>query len=195
LARRETVELVARRLESRARGIPIVLDPVMRSTSGVELLSVDGVQKLVERLLPQAALVTPNAAEAGYIAGLEVTERKTMQHAADELLLRGASAVLITGGDLEGDTVVDLLRTVDGIETWFEGPRIETRSSHGTGCTLSSAIAVGLAEGLTLEGAIERARRFVAGALGAGLPFGGGVGPVDHGWQLRAADGKVQESD
>jgi hydroxymethylpyrimidine/phosphomethylpyrimidine kinase len=173
LARRATVELVARVLERKARGIPIVLDPVLVSSSGLELLEVDGHDTLIRRLMPLCALVTPNAAEASLITGLEITEEAHLYQAADRFLLMGQAAVLITGGHLAGDTVVDLLRTVDGLERRFEAPRWP-ESPHGTGCAMASAVAAGLAHGYTLESAVERAHAFVHDAIVRSIRMGRG---------------------
>jgi hydroxymethylpyrimidine/phosphomethylpyrimidine kinase len=173
LARRATVELVARVCERMARGIPIVLDPVLVSSSGHELLEVDGHDTLIRRLMPLCALVTPNTHEAALITGLEITEEAHMHQAADRFLLMGQAAVLITGGHLGGETVVDLLRTVDGLERRFEAPRWP-ESPHGTGCAMASAVATGLAHGYTLESAVERAHAFVHAAIARSVRLGRG---------------------
>jgi hydroxymethylpyrimidine/phosphomethylpyrimidine kinase len=173
LARRATVELVARVCERKARGIPIVLDPVLISSSGHELLEVEGHVTLIQRLMPLCALVTPNAPEAELITGLKITEEAHMYQAADRLLLMGQPAVLITGGHVGGETVVDLLRTADGLERRFEAPRWP-ESPHGTGCAMASAIAAGLAHGFTLESAVERAHAFVHEAIERAVRLGRG---------------------
>lgn len=183
LAKRATVELVTRVCERKARGLPIVLDPVLVSSSGHELLEVDGHAVLIQRLMPLCALVTPNVQEAALITGLEVSEEAHMYQAADRLLLMGQAAVLITGGHLPGDTVVDLLRTADGLERRFESPRWPV-SPHGTGCAIATAIAAGLAHGFTLESAVERAHDFVHAAIERSLRLGNGrpilyTGPAD----------------
>jgi hydroxymethylpyrimidine/phosphomethylpyrimidine kinase len=173
LARRATVELVARVCERKARGIAIVLDPVLVSSSGHELLELDGHTTLIRRLMPLCALVTPNAAEAELITGIKITEEAHMYQAADRLLLMGQAAVLIKGGHLGGETVVDLLRTMDGLERRFESPRWP-ESPHGTGCALASAIATGLAHGYTLESAVDRAHAFVHDAIVHAVRMGRG---------------------
>jgi hydroxymethylpyrimidine/phosphomethylpyrimidine kinase len=173
LARRATVELVARVCERKARGIPIVLDPVLVSSSGHELLEVDGHDTLIRRLMPLCALVTPNTQEAALLTGLEITEEAHMYQAADRFLLMGQAAVLITGGHLGGDTVVDLLRTIDGLERRFEAPRWP-ESPHGTGCAMASAVATGLAHGYTLESAVDRAHAFVHEAIERAVRMGRG---------------------
>jgi hydroxymethylpyrimidine/phosphomethylpyrimidine kinase len=184
LARRATVELVARVCERKARGIPIVLDPVLVSSSGHSLLELDGHATLIQRLLPLCALITPNAPEAELLTGLKITEEAHLHQAADRLLLMGQPAVLITGGHLAGETVVDLLRTADGLERRFEAPR-RPESPHGTGCALASAIAAGLAHGFTLESAVDRAHAFVHEAIERAVRLGHGrlllqTGPAAH---------------
>lgn len=164
LGRRATVELVARVCEDRARGVPIVLDPVLISSSGHELLEVEGHATLIRRLMPLCALVTPNAPEAELITGVKIREEAHMHQAADHLLMLGQAAVLITGGHLGDDVVVDLLRTADGLERRFEAPRVAD-TPHGTGCALATAIAAGIAHGYTLEFAVERAHDFVQAAI------------------------------
>jgi hydroxymethylpyrimidine/phosphomethylpyrimidine kinase len=177
---REVVDVVAARLRSLSRPLPIVVDPVFVSGSGASLLSQEGRASVVKKLLPLATLVTPNAPEAGMISGVEVGTVDDMQHAADRLLLMGPEAVLIKGGHLQGDTVVDLLRTADGIERRFETPRQRTTSTHGTGCTLASAIAIALAEGMTLEGAVQTAEAYVHEAIRTAPGYGSGLGPLNH---------------
>lgn len=184
----QTVELVARVCESSARGIPIVLDPVVRSSSGVALLSPEGVEALRERLLPLAAVVTPNADEAEALTGVAVRAPDDMLHALDRFQLMGVSAALVTGGHLEGDQVVDILRTADGEQYRFEHDRLDTRCTHGTGCTLSTAIACGLGEGQTLRGAVEQARAFVLDAMRSAVPLGSGRSPLDHSFRFRRGD-------
>lgn len=181
---REIVRAVAAELESRATTIPVILDPVMVAKGGAPLLEKDARSMLIERLFPIAALVTPNVPEAELLTGRTAHDPDDLPRLAERLLTLGPAAVLVKGGHLEGDTVVDLLRTLDGAEERFEGPRVLTRSSHGTGCTLASAIATGVAEGLTLSSAIARARRFVLRALETAPGLGQGHGPLNHGFRL-----------
>ncbi len=186
LAQRSLVEIVARTLEAHARHVPVVLDPVMVASSGGSLLDEPGRRLLAQRLIPLSALVTPNLPEAEALTGISVSDEGGMHQAAEALLLMGASAVLVKGGHLQGNEVVDLLRTADGAERRFVSERIETRATHGTGCTLSTAIATGLAQGMTLESAISRAIGFVHDAMRAARPLGhGGAGPLDHAFPLR----------
>ncbi len=174
------VDAVVRTVERHARGIPLVVDPVMIASSGEALLQPDAAAMMRLRLVPIAALVTPNAPEAEALTGVPVRSVDDMGPAADRLLAMGASAVLIKGGHLEGDVVVDLLRTADGAAQWFDGPRIHSQHTHGTGCALASAIAAGIARGLRLEDAVGRARAYVAEAIRRAPGLGGGAGPLNH---------------
>ncbi len=185
LVDRTTVELVARRLEN-VGTVPLVVDPVIRSSSGTELLDARGVDALKRRLLPRCALITPNLDEAEALTGISVRDEGGMHAAADHLLLLGANAVLITGGHLASETIVDLLRTADGLEERFESERIDTTCTHGTGCTLSSAIATGVAQGMTLRSAVQRGIQFVQQAMRHAPRIGKGpAGPLDHGFVFR----------
>lgn len=177
---RQTVEAVSRRIRGVGRPIPLVVDPVIVSSTGATLLAPDGRAALVKQLFPLAAVVTPNAPEATLLTGVEMDGFEGMQHAADRILLMGPEAVLVKGGHLPGDTVVDLLRTADGLERRFESPRVHGRPTHGTGCTLASAIAVGLAEGMTLEGAVQTAREYVLQAIRTAPGYGTGLLPLNH---------------
>jgi hydroxymethylpyrimidine/phosphomethylpyrimidine kinase len=173
------VEMVARMCESAGAGIPLVVDPVMVAKGGASLLDQSAIDMMVLRLFPFASLVTPNVPEAEALTGMKLRTPEDLRRAADVLLGLGPSAVLMKGGHLEGDTVVDVLRTADGEEHRFEGPRIVTRSTHGTGCTLASGIAAGIAEGLTLHGAVSRARKYVVRAIELAPGLGDGHGPLE----------------
>lgn len=177
-----TVDLVARLLAE--AGVPAVIDPVMVAKGGASLLAGDAVAAVRERLIPHAALLTPNAPEAATLTGLIVETTDDLRRAGDVLLGAGARAVLMKGGHVAGERVVDLLLTPDG-ETAFEGERIDSRHTHGTGCTLASACATGLAQGLPLEVAVARAWDYVHEAMLQAPGFGAGHGPLDHGWPLR----------
>jgi hydroxymethylpyrimidine/phosphomethylpyrimidine kinase len=171
---------VARALEGAAA--PVVLDPVMVAKGGARLLPDDAVAALASALLPIARVVTPNLEEAAALVGAApARDRAGMEAAARALLDAGARAVLLKGGHLEGAQSPDLLMTPDG-HVWIEGARIETGDSHGTGCTLSSALAARLALGDDLEAAARAAKSYVAGALAAAyrLSVGGGHGPTHH---------------
>lgn len=173
------VEAVAGVCESLGFGVPLVVDPVMVAKGGARLLDKDALDALILRLLPLASLLTPNVPEAEILTGMSIQTPRDLERAADALLGLGPSAVLMKGGHLEGDSVVDLLRTADGAEHRFESPRIRSRSTHGTGCTLASGIAAGIAEGLTLEGAVTRAREFVVRAIQHAPGLGRGHGPLE----------------
>jgi hydroxymethylpyrimidine/phosphomethylpyrimidine kinase len=178
------VELTARLIEEYA--LPAVVDPVMVAKGGHALLAEAAVAAVRERLVPKAALLTPNAPEAAALTGLRVETTDDLRRAGAALLQLGARAVLMKGGHVEGDPVVDLLMTPYA-ETRFETGRIDTRHTHGTGCTLASACATGLAQGLSLDDAVARARDYVLEAIRRAPGFGAGHGPLDHGWPLRTS--------
>ena len=180
----EVIEAVCQVIETDGAGIPVVVDPVMVAKGGASLLDAAAVEVLKSRLLPMAALLTPNLPEAEALTGKTVGAVGDMAAAADALLAAGARAVLLKGGHLEGRTVTDLLITADGSRR-FESPRIRSRHTHGTGCTLASGIAVGLAQGLDLGCAVARARAYVAKAIRNAPGFGGGHGPLNHGHTVK----------
>ncbi|HEY4102434.1 MAG TPA: bifunctional hydroxymethylpyrimidine kinase/phosphomethylpyrimidine kinase [Polyangiaceae bacterium] len=182
----ETIARVAAVLESRARHLPVIVDPVMVAKGGTALLQPRARAALVERLLPLAALITPNAPEAEALSGVKIETIADIDRAADRLLAFGASAVLIKGGHLPGESIVDVLRTADGEAVRFEHPRIVTQSTHGTGCTLASAIATGVALGLTLRDAVRRAEDYVLEAIRTAPGLGKGHGPLNHGHLIGA---------
>jgi hydroxymethylpyrimidine/phosphomethylpyrimidine kinase len=185
------VEAVASVCESLAFGVPLIVDPVMVAKGGARLLDKGAHDALVLRLLPLASLVTPNVPEAEVLTGMTIKTPRDLERAADALLALGPSAVLMKGGHLEGDTVVDVLRTADGADHRFEGPRIISRSTHGTGCTLASAIAAGVAEGLTLQGAVARARDYVVEAIRRAPGLGKGHGPLEFAHPLLAREASL----
>ena len=156
-----------------------VLDPVMVATSGDRLLEPAAERLLVERLVPLAELVTPNLDEARILVEQDVATPDAMERAGRALLAQGAQAALITGGHLTGDTITDVLVTAGGVRR-FTHPRIDTTSTHGTGCTLSAAVTAGLAQGRPLERAVEDALDFVARAIAAAPGLGRGRGPLNH---------------
>jgi hydroxymethylpyrimidine/phosphomethylpyrimidine kinase len=178
------VATVARVLASTAA--PAVVDPVMVAKGGASLLPDAALAAVRERLIPLAALLTPNAPEAEALTGIAVIDLDGQRRAGEALLMAGAKSVLMKGGHVPGDRVVDLLLTTAG-ETLFEAERLETRHTHGTGCTLASACAVGLAQGLSLEEAVARAWAYVHEALRRAPGLGKGHGPLDHAWPLRDA--------
>jgi len=178
----EIVELVAQLIDE--ANIPAVIDPVMVAKGGSALLTEDAIGAVRTLLVPRAGLLTPNAPEAEALTGISVASTDDLRRAGAALLEAGAGAVLMKGGHVPGPRVVDLLITPYG-ETLLEGPRIETRHTHGTGCTLASACAAGLADGLGLEASVARAWGYVAEAIRRAPGLGAGHGPLDHGWPLR----------
>ena len=160
----------------------IVVDPVMVATSGSSLMQNDAIRTLVEELLPICTLVTPNIPEAQVLSGMTIESKANMISAARSIGDRCHCAVLLKGGHSINDAN-DLLYA-DGVLTWFEGKRIANPNTHGTGCTLSSAIAANLAKGYPLEDAIQCAKDYISGALSAMLDLGRGSGPMDHAFCL-----------
>ena len=179
------IETVCDLLESRVPGVPLVVDPVMVAKGGHPLLEPAALGVLRARLLCRATVLTPNLPEAELLTGMEIRDEDDMRRAADALLSLGPRAVLLKGGHLEGRDVVDLLASEDGIEA-FRGPRIQTRHTHGTGCTLASAIACGLAQGLDLPNTIRRARNYVLTAIATAPGWGRGHGPLNHAHTVRS---------
>lgn len=177
------VEAVASVIDH-AGQIPVVVDPVMIAKGGAPLLAEAAIGAVKSLMIPRAALLTPNAPEAAALTGLSVETTDDLRRAGEALLTLGAKAVLMKGGHVPGERVVDVLMTAEG-ETTFEGERIETRHTHGTGCTLASACATGLAQGLSLNEAVARAWNYVHEAMLRAPGFGAGHGPLDHGWTLR----------
>ncbi len=178
------IKAAADALEAQASGVPWVIDPVMVSSARDRLLDEDAVSVLKERLVLKAALTTPNMAEAGMLTGLAVENTEGMEAAGRALVEGGAGAALITGGHLDGGTITDVLVTADGCER-FQSPRLDTPHTHGTGCTLASAIATGLAQGLGLGDSIIRARGYVHEAIRTAPGFGAGHGPLNHAHTLK----------
>ncbi len=178
------IETIAERLTFyRAEGI--VVDPVMVATSGSKLLSDDAVETLKAKLLPLATVLTPNIPEAEVLAGLEIRSAEDMSRAAEAIGRQYGCAVLCKGGHQLNDAN-DLLWQ-DGKSRWFYGKRIDNPNTHGTGCTLSSAIASNLAKGADLETAVERAKAYISGALAAMLDLGQGSGPMNHAFDIGGA--------
>ncbi len=179
----EIVEVVAEAID-RHRLPNVVLDPVMVATSGDRLIAESTIQVMVRELFPRAVLVTPNLDEAALLVKHPIDDAAALDGVAHELLALGARTVLLKGGHLPGDEVVDLFMPCGGAPLRMTRARIASRNLHGTGCTLSSAIAAHLALGATLADAIERAGTYVAGAIaaGAGVRTGHGHGPLNHGF-------------
>ena len=172
-------------LRRHAAGVPLVVDPVMIAKGGHRLLVSDAETALRDVLLPMAALLTPNLPEAEVLVGFPVRVEADMRRAAERLAELGAGAVLMKGGHLDGDRVVDLLFHEGRFER-FEDPRIVSRSTHGTGCTLASAIAAGLAQKMGLRDSVARARDYVRKAIETAPGFGRGHGPLNHAVTVRS---------
>ncbi|WP_432816288.1 bifunctional hydroxymethylpyrimidine kinase/phosphomethylpyrimidine kinase [Streptomyces vilmorinianum] len=162
---------------------PVVVDPVGVSKHGDPLLAASALDSVRKKLLPVATVATPNLDEVAQLTGVVVERESDLRAAAAAILAYGPRWALIKGGHLEGDAV-DLLTDGDE-EHWLRAPRHENRHTHGTGCTLASAVASGLAKGLTVPEAVREAKQYVTGAIAAGFTLGAGIGPVDHGWRLR----------
>lgn len=175
----DTIQAVAQTLAQHARGIPLVVDPVMEAKGGASLIEDEGANALMVNLFPLATLVTPNVPEAQHLTGLPIEAASDCAQAGQSLLATGASAVLVKGGHLQGETVTDVLVSKAGAQR-LTAPRLKTTSTHGTGCTLATAIATGLAERMTLLDAIRRARAYVQEAIRSAPGFGHGHGPLNH---------------
>lgn len=184
LATRDIIAAVAATWERWGEGIPLVVDPVMVSTSGHRLLDADAERAMIERLLPLAAVVTPNRPEAAALTGLALdTPAEVLAQALAAMAPR--AVIVIKGGHRVGPATevamaTDLVRSPDGAVTWLEAPWVETTSTHGTGCTLSAAIAARLALGSPTHEALIRAKDYLSRAIANALPMGHGHGPVDH---------------
>lgn len=183
----ELIRVIARKLKE-YRASHIVLDPVMVATSGAKLISDDAISSLTEYLLPLAELITPNIPEAEQLSGRAITSEEDMISAAREISSRYGCCTLLKGGHSLNDANDLLCR--DGEILWFRGKRIHNPNTHGTGCTLSSAIAANLAKGFPLDDSVGRAKEYISGALGAMLDLGKGSGPMNHAFSL---NGKYAE--
>lgn len=181
LASAELVRTVAAALVEAGRPL-LVVDPVFVSKHGDTLLADDAVGALRDELLPMAAVVTPNLPEAAALTGLDITDREGMVEAARRLAATGVGTVLVKGGHLDGAESPDLVYA-DGEATWLEAERIPGRHTHGTGCVLSAAITAELARGMDPADACLAAKHFIERAIAAGLELGGGIGPVNPGWE------------
>ena len=184
LANAEIIRVVAAKArEHHFRNL--VVDPVMVAKSGDRLLRADAVRALRKELIPQAYVLTPNLPEASDLLGRQITDIPGMRDAALEIHALGAANVVMKGGHLEGDLVVDILYDGEGFHE-FSGPRIQTRNTHGTGCTFASAIAAFLARGETVPEAVRRAKDYLSEAIRQAYDIGQGHGPVHHFWQWGA---------
>lgn len=177
------VEGVAETLDEQARHTPRIIDPVMVATSGDKLVDAHAVSAISSLMIPGAALVTPNAPEAEVLTGKAVDGINGQRRAAEALLERGAKGALVKGGHIPGKQLTDVLQTETG-EWIFESERIDTTSTHGTGCTLASACAALVAQGHSLPDAVEAARLYLHEAIKQAPSFGHGHGPVAHNWKV-----------
>ncbi|MFE5617111.1 bifunctional hydroxymethylpyrimidine kinase/phosphomethylpyrimidine kinase [Streptomyces sp. NPDC056463] len=181
LASAALVETVAELLAG--TDAPVVVDPVGVSKHGDPLLAASALDSVRTKLLPVATVATPNLDEVAQLTGVRVGSEADLREAAAAVLAYGPRWALIKGGHLDGDAV-DLLTDGDE-EHWLRAPRHDNRHTHGTGCTLASAVASGLAKGLAVPEAVREAKAYVTGAIAAGFALGAGIGPVDHGWRFR----------
>jgi hydroxymethylpyrimidine/phosphomethylpyrimidine kinase len=181
------IETVAAVLAERAPNVPLVVDPVMVAKGGAPLIETTAIDALKLRLIARAAVLTPNLPEAEILLGRSIDSVAGMSEAAEALLRFGCRAVLLKGGHLADDTVHDILATQGGKQVW-QSPRIDTMHTHGTGCTLASGIAAGLAQGLPIAEAVARSRIYVQRAIAGAPGLGHGHGPLDHAHPLRSRD-------
>jgi hydroxymethylpyrimidine/phosphomethylpyrimidine kinase len=181
LHRADTIAAVAGALRDYAPDVPVVVDPVMVAKGGHALLAPEATVAMRHTIVPLATVVTPNVPEAEALTGMTIRDENDAAHAARMIATLGPKATLMTGGHLEGETVADFLLHDDKIFEVFRSPRIETPHTHGTGCTLASAVATGIAQGMSLRQAVVRARRYVYKAIERAPGLGHGHGPLDHG--------------
>ncbi len=186
----EVIQAVAEEIAARAATTPLVVDPVMVAKGGARLLDPGAEAALREHLLPRATVLTPNLPEAAVLTGLPVDSETDRLRVLIALRALGPGAVLLKGGHGDGAVVVDLLAVGDQLYR-FESPRLETRHTHGTGCTLASAVATGLAQGLTVPGAVARAQTYVHRAVAGAPGLGHGHGPLDHGHPVMPVSAEV----
>ena len=175
----QVIEAVSEAIEKDGRKKYLVVDPVMVAKGGHELLELSALHALKSYMIVRADLLTPNIPEAELLTGLEISNIDTMRRAAHAILEMGAKAVLLKGGHLKGETLTDILVTKDTEKT-YSGPRLRTKHTHGTGCSMASAVATGIAQGNTLEMAVQRARDYVFTAIKTAPQFGKGHGPLNH---------------
>lgn len=173
----DIIEVIAQKLEE-YKAENVVLDPVMVSTSGSKLLTDNAIDGVLSNLVPLATIITPNIPETEVICNIDIKDEKAMEKAAKEIYKNNNCAVLVKGGHLVNDAVDYFYNQGKG--SWFSSERINNPNTHGTGCTLSSAIACNLAKGLSLEKSIENAKEYLTGALRTGLDLGKGSGPLEH---------------
>ena len=175
----QVIEAVSEAIEKDGGKKYLVVDPVMVAKGGQELLELSALQALKSYMIVRADLLTPNIPEAELLTGLEISDLDTMRRAANAILEMGSKAVLLKGGHLKDETLTDILVTKDS-EKIYSGPRLLTKHTHGTGCSMASAVATGIAQGNTLEMAVQRARNYVFTAIKTAPQFGKGHGPLNH---------------
>ena len=175
----QVIEAVSEAIEKDGRKKYLVVDPVMVAKGGHELLELSALHALKSYMIVRADLLTPNIPEAELLTGLEISDIDTMRRAAHAILEMGSKAVLLKGGHLKDETLTDILVTKDAEKT-YSGPRLPTKHTHGTGCSMASAVATGIAQGNTLEMAVQRARDYVFTAIKTAPQFGKGHGPLNH---------------
>ncbi len=179
------IAVVVETLDSAAMGIPLVVDPVMYAKSGDALLDPAASETLIQQLLPRATVITPNVREAEALSGRSIRHFDDLKAAAQALLALGPTAVLVKGGHLPGDLIHDVLVWGDDMEI-FSAPRLSSRNIHGAGCTLASAVATGLAQGLALNTAVRRGLIYVQEAIRTAPHLGQGFGPLNHAHTVRS---------
>ena len=180
LSHPEIIKVVCDTLTQEAPEVPIIVDPVMVAKGGASLLAEEAVDALKTLMVPRALVLTPNIPEAETLAGIVAPRVEEAEDLALALSTLGPQAILLKGGHRDGEEVVDLLMEGDRVVEIYKSPRINTVHTHGTGCTLSSALAIGIAQGLTLSGSVERAREYVQEAIRTAPAYGGGHGPLNH---------------
>jgi hydroxymethylpyrimidine/phosphomethylpyrimidine kinase len=185
LHRPDVIDAVCDVLEAKAPGVPIVVDPVMVAKGGASLLETEAVATLKRRMILLATVLTPNLPEAAALTGMRVDDRESALAAGMMLSTLGPKYVLVKGGHMEGDAIVDLLFEERRLLETFSGPRLDTPNTHGTGCTTASAIATGLAQGLSVRDAVARARAYVFEAIRTNPGLGHGHGPLNHGHTVK----------
>ena len=178
----QLIEIIADKLRE-YKAVNIVVDPVMVATSGAKLICDDAMETLKKKLLTLATVITPNIPEGEVLSGMKITSKEDMVTAAEKISNTYGCSVLLKGGHSLNDAN-DLLVEPGKEPVWFKGRRIANSNTHGTGCTLSSAIASNLAKGKSLEEAVKGAKNYISGALAAGLDLGKGSGPMDHGFDI-----------
>ena len=184
------IECVAGLLaRARDAGVPVIVDPVMRAKGGAPLLLDEAQSAFLEKILPMATLLTPNVPEAEALSGQVIgVNAEQLSAVGQDLVGKGAGAVLMKGGHLDGPVLRDVLVTADRVVDIVPGrERVHSKHTHGTGCTLASATACGIAQGLCIEDAAARAVHYVDGALRRAPGFGAGHGPIDHGWTVQSS--------